>query len=369
METTQLLQERLKLVLDAAALEKPDRTPVVLEYSAFAAYAAGRSMADFVSSPARATEIMIEARHKVGGGDAMNYGTFTPHSLSYLFMSKVRTPGHELPDNDIWQVDEKELMTRDDYDLIREMGWPGFLDRFMAERVFNDLPEALRPENLPRGNTRRAWAEIGVPVLMGGDVTTPLELLSGGRTMMGFITDLFEIPDTVEAAMESICPHLAKVACRRAKAAGFPAVWVGGWRAAPSMLSPALWDRFAWPYFKRLVEEVVEMGLIAILHLDANWTSRLDRFRELPGGRCIMSLDGETDIFQAKRIVGDHLCLMGDVPAALLYLGEPAEVRDYCRKLIREIGPEGFILQSGCDIPANAKLENARAMVETALDA
>ena len=57
------------------------------------------------------------------------------------------------------------------------------------------------------------------------------------------------------------------------------------------------------------------------------------------------------------------MCIMGDVPAAMLYLQTPAEVREYCIKLIREMGPRGFILQSGCDIPTNAQLENVRAMV------
>jgi uroporphyrinogen-III decarboxylase len=57
---------------------------------------------------------------------------------------------------------------------------------------------------------------------------------------------------------------------------------------------------------------------------------------------------------------------MGDVPAAMLYLQTPAEVREYCIKLIGKMGPRGFILQSGCDIPTNAKLENVRAMVAAA---
>ncbi len=129
------------------------------------------------------------------------------------------------------------------------------------------------------------------------------------------------------------------------------------------MYSPEMWNRFVWPYFKQLVEEVVDSGLIAILHLDSNWTRELNRFLELPKGKCIMSLDGETDIFAAKMILGDHMCLMGDVPAAMLSMDTPDDVHRYCEKLINEIGPSGFILQSGCDIPANAKLENVKAMV------
>jgi len=59
---------------------------------------------------------------------------------------------------------------------------------------------------------------------------------------------------------------------------------------------------------------------------------------------------------------------MGDVPATLLAFGNSEDVYNYSRKLIREIGPEGFILQSGCDIPANAKLENVQAMVAAAME-
>ena len=79
-----------------------------------------------------------------------------------------------------------------------------------------------------------------------------------------------------------------------------------------------------------------------------------------------MALDGETDIFKAKEVLGDHMCIMGDVPASMLFLDTPDNVYAYCTHLIRELGPGGFILQSGCDIPANAKLENVQAMVAAA---
>jgi len=117
-----------------------------------------------------------------------------------------------------------------------------------------------------------------------------------------------------------------------------------------------------------LVHEVVDTGLIALLHLDSNWTRELARFKELPKGRCILALDGETNIFKAKEILSDHMCIMGDVSAAMLYLDTPDNVYAYCTKLIRELGSKGFILQSGCDIPANAKLEKVKAMVAAALD-
>ena len=77
--------------------------------------------------------------------------------------------------------------------------------------------------------------------------------------------------------------------------------------------------------------------------------------------------DGDTDIFRAKEVLGDHMCLMGDVPASMLFYKSSEDVYKYCFRLIRELGPTGFILQSGCDIPANAKLENVQAMVAAAV--
>ncbi|MCP4021842.1 MAG: hypothetical protein GY729_08370 [Desulfobacteraceae bacterium] len=80
----------------------------------------------------------------------------------------------------------------------------------------------------------------------------------------------------------------------------------------------------------------------------------------------VVALDGDTNIFRAKEILDDHACIMGDVPASLLAFGVEDEVYGYCTNLINNLGPNGFILQSGCDIPANAKLENVKAMVAAA---
>ena len=60
------------------------------------------------------------------------------------------------------------------------------------------------------------------------------------------------------------------------------------------------------------------------------------------------------------------MAIMGDVPAAMFALGSPEEVYDYSMNLINKIGPSGFILSSGCDVPYNAKPENVKAMISAA---
>jgi hypothetical protein len=366
MRTEDLYNQRLERILKAVALEEPDRTPVVLEYSGFAAYATQTPMAAFLKSPKTNIDTMIKAFELVGDADAINYGAFWPYGLCYDFMAKVRVPGVDLPENEMWQVTETRLMDRNDYDRILNQGWLHFFKKMMRERILNDVPPEYLPPQRRSVNVRAKWQSIGMPVLSGGDITTPIELLCGARSLMEFAIDLIEIPDKVEAVMDVILPHLAGTAARQAKKQGYPLVWVGGWRSAPCLLSPVMWRRFVWPYFRKLVVEVVDAGLIALLHLDSDWTRELEIFKELPRRKCIMALDGETDIIKAKEILDDHMCIMGDVPASMLFLKNPDDVYAYCADLIQQLGPRGFILQSGCDIPVNAKLENVQAMVAAA---
>ena len=73
------------------------------------------------------------------------------------------------------------------------------------------------------------------------------------------------------------------------------------------------------------------------------------------------------DIFKAKEILGDRMCIMGDVPSHLLAFGAKDRVMAYCKRLVQEVGKGGgFILSSGCSTPVNAKTENIRALVEAA---
>ncbi|MBW2368342.1 MAG: uroporphyrinogen decarboxylase [Deltaproteobacteria bacterium] len=371
MEHSELFSERLDRIKTAVSLQAPDRVPVVLEYGSFAAHITGTPLPEYLLNLKNSVNIMIEAFQRVtekAPADAINYGSFSPYLLSYLWLSKIGVPGVDLPDTASHQVLEKELMKPEDYDAILEKGWPAFHQEFIETRVLNDVPEKYWPLNQPAPDVLGQWTGIDTPVLSGGTIGTPFEFLCGGRSLTQFFMDLLKMPDKLQEVMDAMMPHLCAPACEGAKNNGFPTVWVGGWRTAPVMLSPQSWDRFVWPYFVQIVEEVLAQGLIPILHLDANWDRELARFRELPKGKCIMALDGDTDIFKAKEILGDHMCLMGDVPPSMLVTDSPDEVYAYANRLIREVGKEGFILQSGCDIPENAKLENVQAMVAAAND-
>ncbi|MDF3002660.1 MAG: hemE 7, partial [Bacillota bacterium] len=88
----------------------------------------------------------------------------------------------------------------------------------------------------------------------------------------------------------------------------------------------------------------------------------LTYFQSLPPNKIILELDGSTDIYLAKKLLGGRICLLGDVPASRFVLGTPEEITRVCQDLLSDIGSDGgFILSSGCTLPYHASHENVAA--------
>lgn len=366
MDNITLFEERKLRVAQATALEKPDRVPVVMLYTSFAARTTKMPMSKFVTSSLTAAETMIKAADIIGGFDGIDYGSFFPKVLSLLWLSKVKMPGVELPDDAGWQVHEQELMKQEDYDRIINEVWPNWMVQYLAEKISPTVLQEVVADAQDTQKTLDMWKAKGIPVLASGMVTIPFEILCGARSFAKFVRDIYKMPDKVQATMDSMMPFMTGQALQSLKQLELNYIWVGGWRSAGSMLSQPLWDRFVFPYFEKVINEVIDAGITPILHFDSDWGRDLARFKVFPKGKCIFAPDGMTDIYKAKEILGDTMCIMGDVPPSMLSLGTPDEVYNYCRKLIDELGPKGFILHSGCDMPIDAKLENVQAMVAAA---
>ena len=126
---------------------------------------------------------------------------------------------------------------------------------------------------------------------------------------------------------------------------------------------------YVWPYLQEMVLKTIEAGVTPVLHFDSCWDSELETLKELPARKCVLMLDGSTDMRKAREILDDRMCLLGDVPSSMLAFGTPSEVYDYVTKLIDDVGPKtGLMISSGCDCPLNAKDENVDAMIQATVD-
>jgi uroporphyrinogen-III decarboxylase len=177
--------------------------------------------------------------------------------------------------------------------------------------------------------------------------------------------DTFKSQEKIVSAGKVWTKGLTRMAISAAKATGVPRVFIGCARSSPEFISRKNFEKLVLPELDYMVNTLIDAGITPLLHCDNNWTKFFDLFKRFPAKKCILELDGTSDIFKAKEILGNHMCIMGDVPASLTATGTKDEVLSYCKRLIKEVGKGGgFILSSGCSLPVNAKPENVRAFYE-----
>ena len=76
----------------------------------------------------------------------------------------------------------------------------------------------------------------------------------------------------------------------------------------------------------------------------------------------------QTDMAEAKKVLGNSSCIMGNVPTSMVITSSPKIVKDYCVKLIKECAPGGgFILSPGASID-KGNVPNLKAMMEAAYE-
>ncbi len=92
-------------------------------------------------------------------------------------------------------------------------------------------------------------------------------------------------------------------------------------------LSPGMFSEFITPYLEKEIKGYRDMGYYTIKHTDGNIMPILD---QLVGAKpdALHSLDpqGGVDIAEVKRLVGDKVCLIGNVNCGLMQTGTEEEV-------------------------------------------
>jgi len=361
----------------AIRLEKTDRVPIVPNLMPEpAAHLTGITQAKVAADNAVALDAILKTFDEYGGWDSIYPGTYTPLQLQALGANpmKLRIPGRDLPDDYQWQPAEEEILQPQDYDKISEMGFDRFYYEDYLARISNLTVDDVNREIGALFTTgMRFLAECDKrkvkPFFMGSGMH-PFFTLSLMRSMVAFTKDLYYHPDPVERAIKRMTADVIASQIPLAKEFGLGTLLLTEERASAYFYPPRVFERLWWPYTKQIVSAFWSEGIVTIFHLDQCWDKNIHYFRELPRGSFVMELDGLTDIFAAKEILRGHACFKGDVPAALLSVGKPQDVRDYCRRLINRVGDDGgFILGSGCSVPCNVDPENFRAMIETGKNA
>jgi len=166
-----------------------------------------------------------------------------------------------------------------------------------------------------------------------------------------FVVDLFEFAVKMELGF-----------ARAQVEAGADIIGVGD--AAASLVGPAIYEKFVWPYEKKLVEGLHAMGTRVRLHI-------CGKTRKLFGGMgrlgCeIVDLDYPAPMEEARRGMGPGQVLLGNVePVGVLKNGTPASIAAAIAECHRASGPR-YIVGAGCEVVGDTPMENLEALGEYA---
>ena len=353
-------------------LEQPDRVGIAPFGEFYYGSLIGMSIEDMLMDPWKADEAFETGFEKHGGLDMAEVGFLlamylspTPDIFSTFYFD-WHLPGRERDPFDIPNLNERArenpLMTEDDYDTILKHG----LHRFFSFRRAGvadllDLIQAM-PET---AKIAHKWREqYQVPTMVDAAINTPLTLLSQLRGSTNFMLDLRRRPDKVLETLDVVCDGVIAAGLALAELVQAKTVILGEVRGSADFISPKMFEKFCLPFLVRTAWAAVEAGLRIQYHFDTNWTPMLEYFKELPPKSGYLHLDERTDILKAKEILGDHLCLLGNLKPSLFTLGTEDEVERQVKTIIDGCGAGGGLIVSA-ELTADSRFELVDKMIQT----
>ncbi len=205
-------------------------------------------------------------------------------------------------------------------------------------------------------------AAHGFPLEFGAFCKAPFDIL--GDTLRGtqkILKDMYRRPDKLLEALDVVADYTISSVLSAPNISDIFMVSYPLHKGADGWMSPKQYETFYWPSLKKVMDAFIKEGLIQHMFAEGGYNSRLEIINEFPKGMVCWYFD-QTDMFRAKRILGDKCAIMGNIPSSLIVTGSPEEIKEHCRKLIEICGQGGgYILAAGA-IPENPKLENLRAM-------
>jgi len=402
-EADEALKQREKRLYDTVALKIPDRVPIAASFDYFPAkYNAITTEAAFYDAAkwkAAAAKTLVDF-----APDSYFIANMVPgRALEALGCRQLLVPGHGVPcdgghqfvEDEYMKSDELETFLSDPSDYLVRVYLPRVFGAFaplqrlprldgfiwgyggiwtvqmLTDPDFIQMFEAiaragreLREWNKEMGTFVQDMEDLGFPPFSVSLTMAPYDALPDFlRGMRGSMLDLFRQPDKVLEACEKLLPLMVNQGISMAKASGNRRVFIPLHRGADGFMSLKQFETFYWPTLKRLCQALIDEDLMPWIFFEGDYASRLEHLLELPRGKVLAHLD-RTDIIRAKEVLGNHMAIMGNVPASLLQTGTKEEVIRYTKNLIDTVGKNGGYVM-GCRAPMD---ETDPELVKTWID-
>ncbi|MFX1358419.1 MAG: uroporphyrinogen decarboxylase family protein [Promethearchaeota archaeon] len=425
MKTEEKYEERIQRVKDAIALKEPDRVPITPFADVFfAALQVGMTHKDVMYKGRKVGKASLKVFSRYDW-DLYPYipsagmgGIFDLVGNRTMKWAGAADPEFRLGDHQPFQIIEKTWMAAEEYeDLIGDL--TGYLIRKIVPRhnatlgAFQSFPPAtllatnysglgaimffmnkdvkkmiktLKKSLLKMIGTflgtrkyNNGMKKKGNPIAGSGITTVaPFDLASAYlRGMRGIMLDMYRNPEE----LKKVCDLLAKAELDSLDALSALTSMPGASddntislsfvplnRGADGFMNNDQFAEFYWPGLTKTLEGMIAKGITPMPFFEGRYNDRLEflaEFAKKHKGKLVYWFH-DTDIIKVKEMMGDYVCIRGNVPASLLIGGPPKAVDEYVKKCIEGcMEGGGYLVDGGVSgIPNEARHENVQAMTD-----
>jgi uroporphyrinogen decarboxylase len=323
--------------------EQPDKIPVMLHNFMTAAAELNISMGRFRESPTLIAEAFINSVERYGlDGVLVDIDTVT-------LAGSVGVPV-DLPENEPGRSPGGCLAAMEDIRSLKPINVENYKYIQIWLEAVRRLKDYFGDEVFVRGNCDQL----------------PFSLAGMMRGTGNWMTDLYVAEHSLLCELLEYCTEATSQFIRLMVQTGADMVSNGDSPAGPDMVPPEIYEKYALPYEKRVIEEAHRGGVFYTLHICGDTRSILEKM--LLTGSDAFEIDYKTDTRFACDTLRDKATFVGNVdPSGVLALGTPALVKEKTVELLNIFyGNNRFILNSGCALPSITPEENLRVFVQTA---
>ncbi|MEA2062330.1 MAG: uroporphyrinogen decarboxylase family protein [Gemmatimonadota bacterium] len=180
----------------------------------------------------------------------------------------------------------------------------------------------------------------------------------------------FDDPAWVEALL-GILQARKKIFVRSLAGARYDLLELGGGDASSTVISPDIFERFVAPYDSELIELAHRAGQRIVYHICGGIMPLLEIVAAMkPDAMETFSpldMGGDTDLGEAKRRIGDKVCMIGGFDQGHYFTGcTPEETRRQVRRCFEEAGAGGGYILAPSDHFFDAEIHLLEAYADEA---
>lgn len=327
-------------ILSALAGKPVDQRPVMLHNFMFVAEQAGITMREYRDNPNLAAEAHISFAEKYNT-DGLLVDVDTT-----VLAGAVGVPV-DYPENEPARICDSLISSLDEV-------------------------EQLKPIKLEENERIQKWLEICKIVknhfndekyIRGNCDQAPFSLATMIRGSSNLMMDLLIEPEKAFLLLD-YCNDVSIQFIDLMATTGVHMVSNGDSPAGPDMISPDLYEKFALPYERELVQAAHKHNLHYTSHICGNTELILDKM--ISTGTDAIELDYKTPSEKIHKVCRNNVTVIGTIdPSGVLAQGTISDVEKEARILLNLFSDRSrFIMNAGCAIPPHTPPENIKKLIE-----